>query len=90
MNELENGSSSKTEEPVEKDNKNGLQSEKTSESNELTAKKINNVQIENNSKTSSSGNGYLNAINAPNYDNLKGIDFSKNKEQSKLKKNINI
>lgn len=66
-----------------KDNNNGLKTDKTSESNELTEKKINNinVHIENNSK-----NSYLNAINAPNYDNLKGMDFSKNKEQSKLKK----
>ena len=79
---MENGSA-KTEESLEKqNNKNGLQSEKTSKSTELTERKINNVH---NSETSFPGNGYLNAINVPNYDNLKGMDFSKNKEQSKPK-----
>ena len=67
-----------------------MQSEKTSESTELTKTKINNVHIENNSESSFPGNVYLNAINVPNYDNLKGMDFSKKNQQSKLKKNKNI
>lgn len=82
MNNLEN-SSAKSGENLEIENKNDG---KTSESNKLVESKINNVHIENNSKTTTIANGYLNALNVPNYDNFKRNDFSKNKEQSNLKK----